>query len=122
MAAVRVMAKDLVRTRQHISKFTVMKSNLQSLSLQMQVRVVVSRRLCRALLLLERAARNTGELTRLRSADDEIDARDGPRYVSPRPGVRCGSRTGRCALWGVLAGGGAAYLLQMAGQVELGWC
>ncbi len=38
MAAVRVMAKDLVRTRQHISKFTVMKSNLQSLSLQMQVR------------------------------------------------------------------------------------
>jgi hypothetical protein len=47
MAAVRVMAKDLVRTRQHISKFTVMKSNLQSLSLQMQVRVW-SCRVCRA--------------------------------------------------------------------------
>mmetsp|Transcript_18585 Transcript_18585/g.30311 ORF Transcript_18585/g.30311 Transcript_18585/m.30311 type:complete len:223 (+) Transcript_18585:235-903(+) len=36
MAAVRVMAKDLVRTRQYISKFHVMKSNLQSLSLKMQ--------------------------------------------------------------------------------------
>ena len=35
-AAVRVMAKDLVRTRQYISKFYVMRSNLQSLSLQMQ--------------------------------------------------------------------------------------
>jgi len=36
MAAVRVLAKDLVRTRQYISKFHVMKSNLQSLSLKMQ--------------------------------------------------------------------------------------
>jgi len=36
MQAVRVMAKDLVRTRQYISKFYVMRSNLQSLSLKMQ--------------------------------------------------------------------------------------
>lgn len=36
MEAVRIQARDLVRTRQHISKFLVMKSNLQSLSLKMQ--------------------------------------------------------------------------------------
>jgi len=36
VAAVRVLAKDLVRTRQYISKFHIMKSNLQSLSLKMQ--------------------------------------------------------------------------------------
>lgn len=36
MAALRVLAKDLVRTKQYISKFHVMKSNLQSLSLKMQ--------------------------------------------------------------------------------------
>lgn len=36
MSAVRVMAKDLVRTRQYISRFHVMHSNLQSLSLKMQ--------------------------------------------------------------------------------------
>ncbi|GBG31490.1 Charged multivesicular body protein 2a [Hondaea fermentalgiana] len=36
MQAVRVMAKDLVRTKQYISKFHVMRSNLQSLSLKMQ--------------------------------------------------------------------------------------
>ena len=32
----RVLAKDLVRTRQHISKFHMMRSNLQSLALKMQ--------------------------------------------------------------------------------------
>lgn len=36
MAALRVLAKDLVRTKQYISKFHVMKSNMQSLSLKMQ--------------------------------------------------------------------------------------
>jgi charged multivesicular body protein 2A len=36
MGAVRVMAKDLVRTKQHISKFYMMRSQLQGLSLKMQ--------------------------------------------------------------------------------------
>lgn len=33
---VRVMAKDLVRTRQHIKKFVVMKANIQAVSLKVQ--------------------------------------------------------------------------------------
>lgn len=36
MKAVRTMAKDLVRTKQHISKFHIMKSNLQGLNLKLQ--------------------------------------------------------------------------------------
>ena len=36
MGAVRVAAKDLVRTRQHISKFYQMRSTLQGLNLKMQ--------------------------------------------------------------------------------------
>merc|ERR1712178_390491 len=35
MDAVRVMAKDLVRTRQHIKKFMLMRANMQAVSLKM---------------------------------------------------------------------------------------
>merc|ERR1712014_426048 len=35
MDAVKVMAKDLVRTRQHVKKFMLMKANLQAVSLKM---------------------------------------------------------------------------------------
>merc|ERR1739848_183351 len=35
MDAVKVMAKDLVRTRQHIKKFMLMRANLQAVSLKM---------------------------------------------------------------------------------------
>merc|ERR1712066_305172 len=34
MDAVKVMAKDLVRTRQHVKKFMLMKANLQAVSLK----------------------------------------------------------------------------------------
>jgi len=35
MDAVKVMAKDLVRTRQHIKKFMLMRANMQAVSLKM---------------------------------------------------------------------------------------
>ncbi len=34
--SVRVMAKDLVRTRQHIKKFIIMKANIQAVALKVQ--------------------------------------------------------------------------------------
>merc|ERR1719228_1084500 len=36
MAAVRVMAKDLVRTRRYVKKFIMMKANIQAVSLKIQ--------------------------------------------------------------------------------------
>ena len=36
--AVKIMGKDLVRTRNHIKKFHLMRANIQALSLKMQVR------------------------------------------------------------------------------------
>jgi charged multivesicular body protein 2A len=36
IASVKIMAKDLVRTRQHISKFYTMRSQLQAVSLRME--------------------------------------------------------------------------------------
>ena len=36
-AAVRIMAKDLVRTRNHVKKFYLMKANIQAISLKLQV-------------------------------------------------------------------------------------
>lgn len=35
-ASVKIMAKDLVRTRKHIKKFTLMKANIQGVSLKIQ--------------------------------------------------------------------------------------
>ena len=35
--AVRIMAKDLVRTRNYIKKFYLMKANIQAISLKLQV-------------------------------------------------------------------------------------
>ena len=32
----KIMAKDLVRTRKHIKKFTLMKANIQGVSLKIQ--------------------------------------------------------------------------------------
>ena len=37
-AAVKIMAKDLVRTRNHIKKFYLMRANIQAISLKLQVR------------------------------------------------------------------------------------
>ena len=37
--AVRIMAKDLVRTRNYIKKFYLMKANIQAISLKLQVHV-----------------------------------------------------------------------------------
>lgn len=34
--SVKIMAKDLVRTRKHIKKFTLMKANIQGVSLKIQ--------------------------------------------------------------------------------------
>lgn len=36
MAAVKIMAKDLVRTRNHIKKFYLMRANIQAISLKLQ--------------------------------------------------------------------------------------
>ncbi|RLO01280.1 hypothetical protein DYB28_015988, partial [Aphanomyces astaci] len=36
IASVKIMAKDLVRTRQHITKFYTMRSQLQAVSLRME--------------------------------------------------------------------------------------
>ncbi len=36
-AAVRIMAKDLVRTRAHVRKFYLMRANIQAISLKLQV-------------------------------------------------------------------------------------
>ena len=35
--AVKIMAKDLVRTRRYVKKFILMKANLQAVSLKIQV-------------------------------------------------------------------------------------
>jgi charged multivesicular body protein 2A len=37
IASVKIMAKDLVRTRQHITKFYTMRSQLQAVSLRLEV-------------------------------------------------------------------------------------
>ena len=36
MDAVKIMAKDLVRTRRYIKKFMIMKANIQAVSLKIQ--------------------------------------------------------------------------------------
>ena len=41
--AVRIMAKDMVRTRRYVQKFHQMRAQLQAVSLRMQVRVCVRR-------------------------------------------------------------------------------
>lgn len=38
IASVKIMAKDLVRTRQHVTKFYTMRSQLQAVSLRLEVR------------------------------------------------------------------------------------
>ena len=40
-AAVKIMAKDLVRTRNHIKKFHMMRANVQGISLKLTVWVGV---------------------------------------------------------------------------------
>ena len=37
--AVKIMAKDLVRTRRYVKKFILMRANIQAVSLKIQVRV-----------------------------------------------------------------------------------
>ena len=39
--AVKIMAKDLVRTRRYVKKFILMKANLQAVSLKIQVGIFV---------------------------------------------------------------------------------
>lgn len=43
IASVKIMAKDLVRTRQHVTKFYTMRSQLQAVSLRLEVRALNER-------------------------------------------------------------------------------
>lgn len=56
MGAVKVQAKDLVRTRRYISKFYQMRTQLQAISLRIQVGSHIWRRgeRCRTLMLARR--------------------------------------------------------------------
>ena len=40
--AVKIMAKDLVRTRRYVKKFIMMRANIQAVSLKVQVRFHLS--------------------------------------------------------------------------------
>ena len=51
MGAVKIQAKDLVRTRRYIQKFYQMRTQLQAISLRIQVRLTRSLMLCLRLTL-----------------------------------------------------------------------